>query len=183
VEPQGGGLIYVLQVNTDECGRLISGMGGSAIAEFSDSLKNLPVECGDASGDVAKEVMGLSQIAELDHPPDRAPRFQSAMGDIERIYRILRLITSEKRPLALEKRQDAKIRRIIDVIESLAGAPTCLDEIARQSALSKFHLCRLFRQATGMTVQTYLNELRISRACRMLAGGEKNVTEACFDCG
>jgi AraC-like DNA-binding protein len=155
----------------------------SSIADFSEGLKSMPVDHLSSSVELTGAIKKLTQISNRDFPGEALPSFEEAMGDVERIYRILRVLTSEKAPRGRDHKQDAKIRRIIDVIESLASLPTSLDEIARQSAISKFHLCRIFKRATGMTVQTYLNELRINRACRLLAAGDRNVTEVCFDCG
>jgi AraC-like DNA-binding protein/quercetin dioxygenase-like cupin family protein len=183
IAPSGGGLVYVLLINVEECGRLVSGLVKSSLSDFMESLKRVPVRCRIHATEVVDSVKGLSQLEQRDHPQDVAPTFQSAMGDIEKIYSILQNISAETVSPPLEKKQDAKIRRIIDVIESLASEPTSLDEIARQSAVSKFHLCRIFKRATGMTVQAYLIDLRIRRACRMLMEEDKNVTQACFDCG
>jgi len=42
---------------------------------------------------------------------------------------------------------------------------------------------RFFRLHTGKTFPEFVNELRIGRACRLLAEGEMNVTEIAFACG
>jgi len=181
--PQGGGLVYVLQVNTEECGRVVSGFGQGGIAEFEYGLKSMSVEHPTGSGEIADAIKLLSQIARLHHPQEKTVSFQDAMGDVERIYRMLRMLTSGKNSVGLMGRADVNIHRIIDGSESLAASCTSRQEIGRQSALSKFHMCRIFKRATGMTIQTYLNELRVNRACRMLSDGTKNVTETCFECG
>jgi AraC-like DNA-binding protein len=181
--PRGGGMCYVLQINTEACGRLVSGFSENSIAEFEEGLKGMPVECNDRAADIAEAVKHLSQIKGIVVPRSEDPRFLSAMGDIERVYRILQWIASEKRAPARRAKHDAAVRRIIDAIEDLADGPAPLHEIARRSALSKFHLCRVFKKATGVTVTNYINDLRVNRACRMLSDGEKNVTQACYECG
>lgn len=73
-------------------------------------------------------------------------------------------------------------RRVIALIREKAWQPLSLDEIAARCAVSKYHLCRIFKEATGYTIGSYLTQVRIDRACTLLAGGS-NVTEACNESG
>ena len=58
-----------------------------------------------------------------------------------------------------------------------------LDELAGVSGLSVNHFLRSFKAAFYQTPHQYLTELRLARAYRLLAGGELNVTQACFAVG
>ena len=62
----------------------------------------------------------------------------------------------------------------MDVIKSVAFNQTSLDEIGKKCGLSKFHLCRVFKSSTGITIQTYLNQLRIDRVCAIVIQGGEN---------
>jgi AraC-like DNA-binding protein len=73
-------------------------------------------------------------------------------------------------------------RRVIDMIREKSRQPLSLDEIAASCAVSKYHLCRIFKETTGYTIGNYLAQVRIDRACNLLAGGS-NVTEACNESG
>jgi AraC-like DNA-binding protein len=42
--------------------------------------------------------------------------------------------------------------------------------------------CRYFKKATGLTYTDYVNKYRIDQARKLLLM-DRNVTEACFDCG
>jgi AraC-like DNA-binding protein len=46
-----------------------------------------------------------------------------------------------------------------------------LDELASYAGLDKFHLCRAFRAQIGMPPHTYLTNLRIAEAKRLLERG------------
>ncbi len=50
-----------------------------------------------------------------------------------------------------------------------------LDDIARSLYVSPYHLCRLFRQETGVPIHSYLKRLRLREALETLAGGEANL--------
>jgi AraC family transcriptional regulator, chemosensory pili system protein ChpD len=57
-----------------------------------------------------------------------------------------------------------------------------LDELARVAGISKFHLLRQFRAATGLTPQQYQRHLRIEKAKLALDRGE-SASEVAFACG
>lgn len=58
-----------------------------------------------------------------------------------------------------------------------------LDQVARASGLSKFHLLRLFRQAFGTTPMRYAEGLRLDRAAKRLRVGGGLVEEIAFEAG
>jgi AraC-like DNA-binding protein len=67
-------------------------------------------------------------------------------------------------------RQHPAVSRAVAYLEAAAG-PVSLDVLAQAVHLSKSHLVRLFRTQVGLPPHAYLLRLRISRACRLLAGG------------
>lgn len=52
-----------------------------------------------------------------------------------------------------------------------------LDDVARALHVSTFHLCRLFKEETGMPIHRYLNQLRLRYALRELVQGETELAE------
>ena len=58
-----------------------------------------------------------------------------------------------------------------------------LSDVAADVHLSAGYFSTLFKQATGQNYKSYLNDLRMKNACRMLAKPELSVTEICFACG
>jgi AraC-like DNA-binding protein len=73
-------------------------------------------------------------------------------------------------PLRGNGRQHPAVSRAVAYLEAAAG-PVSLDVLAQAVHLSKSHLVRLFRTQVGLPPHAYLLRLRISRACRLLAGG------------
>jgi AraC-like DNA-binding protein len=69
----------------------------------------------------------------------------------------------------------ARVERARELIEDSSEDPS-LDELARASALSKFHLLRLFKAAFGMTPSAYAGRRRMDRAKRLLAATPMTVT-------
>ncbi|MBQ6195190.1 MAG: AraC family transcriptional regulator [Prevotella sp.] len=58
-----------------------------------------------------------------------------------------------------------------------------IHDIARYIGYSDGHFSRLFKQATGKTPQTYLNELRIDRSCYLLHSTDMLINQICYKVG
>ena len=55
--------------------------------------------------------------------------------------------------------------------------------IAEHVGMNRSSFCTFFKKATGQTYITYLNKLRVDRACYLLRQGKFNVTEVCYMVG
>lgn len=61
--------------------------------------------------------------------------------------------------------------------------PIKLPDVSAQANLSPYHFLRVYKQVYGETPHEFLTRLRIERAKVLLAKGDHNVTEACFEVG
>lgn len=57
------------------------------------------------------------------------------------------------------------------------GEPLSLSDIAKSAILSRFHFCRVFTEATGVSPGRYLSAVRIYQAKRLLVSTSLSVTE------
>jgi AraC-like DNA-binding protein/ligand-binding sensor protein len=71
----------------------------------------------------------------------------------------------------------AKAREFID--QNLAE-PLPLSLVARKAGLSESHFCRVFREATGLTLTDYVNRRRIQWAKKELLKSETRISEIAF---
>jgi AraC-like DNA-binding protein len=58
-----------------------------------------------------------------------------------------------------------------------------LDDLAARFFVTKSHLCRLFKEETGLSVVTYVNTLRLQRATGELRFTRKSIKRIAADCG
>jgi AraC-like DNA-binding protein len=58
-----------------------------------------------------------------------------------------------------------------------------LEEVADQANMTVPSFCRFFKTNTGKTFISFLNEFRITHACKLLAETELSVTNICFESG
>src|SRR5262249_50035781 len=61
--------------------------------------------------------------------------------------------------------------------------PLGLDDVARQVHASPFHLCRIFRNATGRSIGAYRTQLRLRSALAHLTEGESDLTSLALNLG
>jgi AraC-like DNA-binding protein len=58
-----------------------------------------------------------------------------------------------------------------------------LDEVSEMSNMTVPSFCRFFKSNTGKTFVEFVNEYRITHACKLLSDTELSVTEICYECG
>jgi len=88
---------------------------------------------------------------------------------------------AERRPR--EGVTDFRVRKSIRLMQESFGADLELDEVARESGLSRPHFYKLFRTQTGLTPNLFLNTLIMERALDKLVRSEAPVAEIGFDLG
>src|SRR5579859_942964 len=73
--------------------------------------------------------------------------------------------------------------RAIRFIYERYSEPLSLADIASSAIISRFHFCRTFKDATGVTPGRYLSAIRIYQAKRLLLNTRMNVTDIAFAVG
>ena len=75
------------------------------------------------------------------------------------------------------------IKKALSYIEGNFDKPITLETLAKETAMSKYHFSRRFKQHMGMSFKRYLNLKRVEEAKVLIASGDHNVTEACYAVG
>ena len=99
----------------------------------------------------------------------------------DQAYTKLSSITYDRK-LIFEKHQSRILAITSYIIEHLDQRIT-LDEVAQFSGMSAPSFCRWFKHSTGNTFVTYLNTVRIERACQFLIQTEWQVAQIAYRCG
>ena len=58
-----------------------------------------------------------------------------------------------------------------------------IEDVARALYVSTYHLCRLFKEETGVSMHRYLNQLRLQYALQTLSRGEAGLSELALELG
>jgi AraC family transcriptional regulator len=78
---------------------------------------------------------------------------------------------------------NSAVERAIRFIRENYSEPLSLEDIAGSAIMSRFHFCRIFAGATGVTPGRFLSAIRIYEAKRMLLNTAMNVTDITFAVG
>ena len=74
---------------------------------------------------------------------------------------------------------DSKIQNAIDYINEKFAEDITLDDISKNTFVSKHHLCRIFKQTTGYTVGEYINHKRLMQVNQLCKSRGISLREAC----
>lgn len=94
-----------------------------------------------------------------------------------RDYRLLSGMQTDGEP-GLEAINDVVTRIANDPSEDLSAA-----DIAAELCMTAGRFSRLFRRATGHSFLSYVNQVRVHKACLMLTQSERYVTSICYQVG
>lgn len=76
-----------------------------------------------------------------------------------------------------------RTNRAVDYIFAHYARELPLEEVADYLGMKPTYFSRVFKQATGRCFVEFVNRLRISKSCELLADGDKPVTDVCFESG
>ena len=79
--------------------------------------------------------------------------------------------------------QSEKISRVFQFVMDNYHRPIKLEEAAAITNLSVSAFCRYFKLRTRITFSRFLNEIRISTACKLLIESDYSVSEICYQVG
>ncbi|MBQ4110322.1 MAG: helix-turn-helix transcriptional regulator [Clostridia bacterium] len=75
------------------------------------------------------------------------------------------------------------VKRGIKYIRKHFKEQISIDDIASYAGYSKYHFCRCFKEITGSTVNTYINQVKIDYAYRQLSNTDTSISDIAFECG
>ncbi len=97
------------------------------------------------------------------------------------IIEILYLVNNAKL-FSNDGNPDTTLKSVISYINSHYSERISLDELAEQFYITKFHLCRIFKEGTGITVHNYITNKRLMRVKELRSEGY-NMSEAAMLAG
>ncbi len=111
----------------------------------------------------------------------------SDMAELKTTELLMLLIKSLAKGSGVDEIRPAstKLQRVEKITQYIAKkeAQVTLDELCAQFYLSRFYLCRLFKEASGMTITEYINSVRVIKAQAMLQASPKSITEIAQEAG
>lgn len=95
-------------------------------------------------------------------------------------YRLLSTMQMNSKANELMQR---KINTVVEYVINHIDQPISLQQMSNLVGMSESHFSRYFRRATGNRFVEFLNRLRVSRACSLLAETDEQIASICFQVG
>ena len=114
-------------------------------------------------------------IAEL---ADRRPAYVQAVRallDELLIFLLRKDESSGAKYQAVDSAKHKKVNEVANYICANFAEISSLDRLSERFYISKYYLCRIFREVTGMTITQYVNANRLKAAEKMLRESSESV--------
>lgn len=113
---------------------------------------------------------------------------ETALAELKTMELMLLLLRSLKNgggSVAEIRPAGAKLQRVEQITQYIAqrSGRVTLDELSGHFYLSRFYLCRLFKQASGMTLTDYIHSVRVLRAQALLQNSPGSMTDIAEQAG
>jgi AraC-like DNA-binding protein len=121
------------------------------------------------------EVLALAQAKDF----DATVAFLRLLNSMaERDFTILGDVDS-----GMRQSRSRRVARVMEYSQEHLGETIRLSDVSSLVDMSDSAFSHFFKKHTNLSYITYLNGLRISRACRELESTAMSVSEICWDCG
>src|SRR5690606_18257071 len=84
---------------------------------------------------------------------------------------------------SINRTETERINKVMDYLMENYNRDIRLDELASIAHMNKTSFCRYFKTIVHKTCTEFINELRITNACKMLINSNMNVSEIAYQCG
>ncbi|MCX7845427.1 MAG: AraC family transcriptional regulator [Dictyoglomaceae bacterium] len=76
-----------------------------------------------------------------------------------------------------------KIKDVLIYIDINYQKPITLEELSEKANISKFYLCRIFKDLLHMSPIEYINKVRVEKATEFLRNTDMSISDIAFECG
>ncbi len=146
----------------------------------------------DSTFEMVSKTLRRQGLSEAEAESLREAYLQTQVVDPERYQSMVTLLATfgtqlsrhaEKLAIVSEHSEPEAIARAREFISRNLDEPLSLSLVSRHAGLSESHFCRVFKEATGLTLTDYVNRRRIEWAKKELLKPEVRVSEIAFHIG
>ena len=150
-------------------------------AEYKNILENRQSDTDNMiSPDSADKIRLMDSIARIEKYINETEKFSDTIVKCS-IIELLHIINTIKGK-NVKFKSNNNINEIISYINENLTNDMKLDDIATHMFMSKYHICRIFKEHTGLTVNKYITNKRIKLVQDLYANGD-SLTDACSKAG
>lgn len=93
------------------------------------------------------------------------------------------LVSSHEKDNAVKQFQTERLKRVLNYIKENYQEKICIDDLAKEANLTRYHFCRVFKSLTGQTPIEYINYYRINQALRLLEDEDSKIMNIAMEVG
>lgn len=161
---------------------------------FGDSFYELP-EAQDVKKFFSQAIKGVSITGQTNALISKKMEkllkkkgFEVVMGLIEILFLLskskdLRYINDNSYISTNDDNKNDRLAEVFQYVKSNYKEEISLDEIAKIANLTPTSFCRMFKSKTKKPFVEYLNEIRVSNACKYLIETDLGISEIAYECG
>ncbi|MGE5557625.1 MAG: AraC family transcriptional regulator [Bacillota bacterium] len=102
---------------------------------------------------------------------------------IQLIIKIVRSLAEKGKNSKEAAEKNPLVENIIHYLKEHFAERFSLTGLVLKSFFSKGHLCKVFKEATGMTMSSYVQKLRIDEACKLISSTDMKMTDIAYKAG
>jgi AraC-like DNA-binding protein len=95
----------------------------------------------------------------------------------------LRYLSKEFTPYAINEHEGIRLNEIFQFTINQHHRLIKLEEVAGMANMTTSAFCRYFKHRTRKTYISFLNEVRIAQACKLLLNEDLTIAQICYQCG
>jgi len=178
-----GLVVRNLDGNEITCGSLKKGDFFGEMSVFADGTSPISIICAEPVACYLQKREDFLRMIKT-YPKLRDFFYQIALNHILRVSQMINGSKVEFK-LGTTRLPEAprSIRKSLLYIEKNYMQRLTLDDVARESGMSKYHFSRVFKAETGRSFGGHLNRKRIEVAKSLIEYQDMNITELCFAVG
>lgn len=135
--------------------------------------------CGIPPGPLSNIVQALVSLSTAE---ERSPMLIESLSISLAVALVISLTTGASASLSNGLTSERMVR-VTDYVEANLERQITLAELSSVAALSQFHFCRSFRMSAGVSPLSYVRQLRLAKAKRMLRERRYSLAFVADDCG
>ena len=93
------------------------------------------------------------------------------------------LLSSKDFVLPSSETSENRLQKVINYISLNYANKIGLEKMSEVACMTPPSFCRFFKNSTNKTFSSFLNELRVSKACHLLINGEESINQICYQVG
>ncbi len=99
------------------------------------------------------------------------------------IDELLTILINSPSAISSSSLPSTHVNNIIDYIKDHFNEINGIEDVAEKFYISKFYLCRTFKKLLGVSFISYLTQVKLKHAVKLLTSTNLDISEIAFECG